>query len=67
MNRLATALANFTCQGSIWLVSDIGRLKRLSLDQYAALPLASPLLGWSARLDEDEAIKMAEKRRGRVN
>jgi hypothetical protein len=67
MNRLRTVLANFACHGSIWLISDAGHVHRLSREQYLALPKASPLRRWVARLDEDEAKTAAERRKGRVN
>ena len=67
MNRLRTALANFAWHGSIWLISDTGHVRRLSREQYLALPKASPLRSWVARLDEDEAKAAAERRKGRVN
>jgi hypothetical protein len=67
MTRLQTALANFACHGSIWLISDAGHVERLSREQYLALPKASPLRSWVARMDEEEAKTAAERRKGRVN
>jgi hypothetical protein len=67
MTHLRTALANFVFHGSIWLISDGGHVERMSREQYLALPKASPLRSWVARLDEDEAKTAAERRKGRVN
>jgi hypothetical protein len=67
VSRLATALANFACHGSIWLVSDHGHVDRFSKEQFLALPRDDERRRWTARLDEDEAKAVAERRRGRVN
>lgn len=67
MSNLRRNLEDFAAHGSIWLVSDAGFVVRLSRPQYEALPKNDPRRKWTARINEDDAIKLAARRKWRVN